>query len=135
MVIGESMDDGRHIHVTGRRLRLQWQTETFLLHRSFLPPMGARLLFPFFPLLLSLLSSPRPTATTMINWCSVSLLTCLLRASSFPSSSSRIGRLSSTQLPSCAARGDDDDGDDYRLLRTFLRIRAFQRLARPSADL
>lgn len=57
-------------------------------------------------------------------------------ASSFPSSFSRIDRLLSTRLPFCAARGDnDDDRSIYRLLRIFLRIRAFQRLARPSGDL
>lgn len=135
-----------HIHVVGRclrRLRIQRQTEIFLLHRSFLPPMSVLLLLPFFPtssfLFFVRLDRPQrrwltdaPCRCTLT--CSVSLLTYLLRASSFPFSFSWIDRLLSTHL-SCAARGDDDDGDDYRLLRTFLRIRAFQRLARPSADL
>lgn len=119
-----------------RRRRLRQATEAFpdrTLHRPFvllLPPVFLRDVFSFFHFYFVFLQVPTAT-TTMVKGMQLPLVIC--SSSSFLSSFLRIGRLSSTRL-SYAARGDDDD-DYYRLLRTFLLIRAFQRLARPSADL
>lgn len=114
-------------------LRIRWRTETFPSQvvsptEMYSPSLSSSL--PFVRLNRDCGDSGK-----MILRVAVRFLTTR-SASSFPSSFLRIGRPLSTRLPFCAARGDnDDDRSIYRLLRIFLRIRAFQRLARPSADL